>query len=164
MDKNLVTIIMGSESDFEFCEKIGDILEKYQVPYKYRVASAHKTPEKVLGILKEDTKENLNLVYITVAGRSNALSGFVDFNTHRPVIACSPYSDKFAGVDIFSTLRMPSGSGLTTVLEPEAAALAAVKILGVKEKELARKIAKEQNQSRAKIDKADKEVAKYGKR
>ena len=156
---NLVKIIMGSESDTEFCQKIGQTLDEFEVPYKYRVASAHKTPEKVLEILAEDNHD-LNLVYITVAGRSNALSGFVDFNTNRPVIACPPYSEKFSGVDIFSSLRMPSGSGVVTVIEPKMAGLAAIKMLGLEDKELAKKVEAYQEKLKEKVFKADKEIGK----
>jgi 5-(carboxyamino)imidazole ribonucleotide mutase len=162
MSKTKVKIIMGSEGDSEFCKKIGKVLDKYGISYEYRVASAHKTPEKGLEILKEDKEETL--VYITVAGRSNALSGFVDFNTHRPVIACPPYSDKFAGADIFSSLRMPSGSGALTVIEPEAAAIAATKILGLKDEKLAKKVKQSQKELKEKVQRSDKEVSKHGKR
>lgn len=160
--KKFVKIIMGSEKDFEFCKKIGQTLSKFGIQYEYHVGSAHKTPEIVLEILDEDEKD-LNLVYITVAGRSNALSAFVDYNTPCPVIACSPYSDKYGGVDIFSSLRTPSGSGLITVLEPEAAGIAAVKIFGLNDKEIAKKIENHQEELKEKISKADKEVKKYGK-
>jgi 5-(carboxyamino)imidazole ribonucleotide mutase len=160
--KDFVKIIMGSEKDFEFCKKIGRTLDKFEIPYEYRIGSAHKTPEKVLKILNEDQKD-LNLVYITVAGRSNALSAFVDYNTPWPVIACPPYSDKYGGVDIFSSLRTPSGSGLLTVLEPEAAVIASAKIFGVKDKDLAKKVEKFQNELKEKISKAEIEVKKNGK-
>lgn len=160
--KKFVKIIMGSEKDFEFCKKIGETLDKLRVSYEYRVGSAHKTPENVLEILHEDAGDS-NIVYITVAGRSNALSGFVDCNTLRPVIACPPYSDKYAGVDIFSSLRMPSGSGVLTVLEPEAAGIAAAKILAVSDKTLGTILESFQKQSKEKIFKADKELRKYGK-
>jgi 5-(carboxyamino)imidazole ribonucleotide mutase len=139
------------------------VLELYEIAYEYRVASAHKTPKKVLEIIQED-KKDINLVYITVAGRSNALSGFVDANTYRPVIACPPYSDKFAGVDVFSSLRMPSGSGLATVLEPEAAAILAAKILAIEYQELAKKIEERQNKLKKLIDSADEKVKTYGQR
>ncbi|RLG97906.1 5-(carboxyamino)imidazole ribonucleotide mutase, partial [Candidatus Bathyarchaeota archaeon] len=123
---------------------------------EFRVASAHKTPEKVLKILKE--YEGKPIVYITVAGRSNALSGMVDASTTRPVIACPPYSEKFAGVDIFSSLRVPSGVGLTVTLEPEGAAIAAAKIFALKDEELARRIAEYQRSKKGEIEKADDEV------
>ena len=70
-------------------------------------------------------------VYITVAGRSNALSGFVDGAVSAPVIACPPPSEAFGGADIFSSLRMPSGIAPAVVLEPANAALLAAKILGL---------------------------------
>jgi phosphoribosylaminoimidazole carboxylase PurE protein len=69
-------------------------------------------------------------VYITIAGRSNALSGFVDAQVTAPVIACPPPSDAFGGADIFSSLRMPGGVAPAVVLEPANAALLAAKILG----------------------------------
>jgi phosphoribosylaminoimidazole carboxylase PurE protein len=70
-------------------------------------------------------------VYITVAGRSNALSGFVDAAVRAPVIACPPPSDSFGGADIYSSLRMPSAVAPALVLEPANAALLAAKILGL---------------------------------
>jgi phosphoribosylaminoimidazole carboxylase PurE protein len=70
-------------------------------------------------------------VYITVAGRSNALSGFVDAQVTAPVIACPPESEAFGGLDILSSLRMPRGVAPLVVLEPENAALAAAKMLGM---------------------------------
>ena len=97
-------IIMGSERDLDFCRQIAKYLKELSIEYEFRVASAHKTPLQVLEILKEfDDKE---VVYITVAGRSNALSAFVDSSTIKPVIACPPYSDKYSGADIFSSLRV----------------------------------------------------------
>ncbi len=122
-------LLMGSERDLDFCREIAKHLKDFEVDYEFRVASAHKTPEKVLEILKEFEKQKV--VYITVAGRSNALSAFVDGNTPKPVIACPPYSDKFAGADIISSLRVPSGIGSVVTIEPEGAAVAAAKILAL---------------------------------
>ncbi len=162
MGKNHVKIIMGSGADFEYCKKIGGALERFDIPYEYRVGSAHKTPGHALDMLSEDDGE-MNLVYITVAGRSNALSGFCDANTHRPVIACPPYSDRFGGADIFSSLRSPSGVGAATVLEPEAAAIAVAKMFALSDEELAKKIKAYQEGAKQKILAADKELRGYGK-
>jgi 5-(carboxyamino)imidazole ribonucleotide mutase len=151
---------MGSKSDLEFCKKIYSVLKKFDVECVMRVASAHKVPLKVLEIIKE--YEDEDVVFITVAGRSNALSGFTDANTTKPVIACPPYSDKFAGADIFSTLRMPSGVAVLTVLEPEEAAISAIKILSLKYKNLVEKIKNYQQEKRIEIEKADEEVRNYG--
>lgn len=94
-----------------------------------------------------------SIVYICVAGRSNALGGFVDAQVVHPVINCPPKSDKFAGLDILSSLRMPTGVSCLTVLEPEQAALSAAKILGV-----ADKVSHYQKQLKDKIIKSDKEL------
>ena len=155
-----VVIIMGSKGDLEWCKRIANTLEFFEVPYTMRVASAHKVPLKVLDIIKDYEKEDV--VFITVAGRSNALSGFTDANTTKPVIACPPYSDKFSGVDVFSTLRMPSGVAPLTVLEPEEAALSAIKILALKYPELNEKVRRYQEEKRAEIEKADEEVRSHG--
>jgi len=151
-----VVILMGSKKDYEFSRKIANYLEKFGVKYDFRVASAHKTPEKVLEILREYEAEHV--VYITVAGRSNALSGMVDANTTKPVIACPPYSEKFAGVDIFSSLRVPSGIGLIVTLEPEGAAIAAAKIFALEDKNLAKRVAEYQDSKRKEIEEADVEI------
>ena len=91
-------------------------------------------------------------VYITVAGRSNALSGVVDANSRHPVIACPPYGERFGGMDLLSSVRMPGGVAPMLVLDPEAAALAAAKILGVGDPALAQRIAAWQAESRERAD------------
>lgn len=151
-----VIIIMGSKTDLEFSQKIGAHLERFGIKYEFRVASAHKTPEKVLEILREN--ENERVVYVTVAGRSNALSGMVDANTAKPVIACPPYSDKFAGADIFSSLRVPSGIGSMVTIEPESAAIAAAKILALEDRNLMERIKAYQVSKKSEIEDSDSEV------
>jgi 5-(carboxyamino)imidazole ribonucleotide mutase len=124
-----VVIIMGSKADLEWSKTIAAAVESYGVVAELRIASAHKVPLRCLEVIKE--AERANPVFITVAGRSNALSAFADAQTHCPVIACPPYADRYAGADLFSSLRMPSGVAPMVVLDPENAALAAAKILGM---------------------------------
>ena len=131
MSEPLVIILMGSKADMEHCRKISEACKQYGLESVLRVASAHKTPEHALAILKEYEADVRPKVYITVAGRSNALSGFVDGSVTAPVIACPPASESFGGVDVFSSLRMPSGIAPAVVLEPANAALLAAKIFGV---------------------------------
>jgi 5-(carboxyamino)imidazole ribonucleotide mutase len=151
-------VLMGSERDLEFCREIAKHLKVFGVAYEFRVASAHKTPENVLAILSEFEKENV--VYITVAGRSNALSAFVDANTSKPVIACPPYSEKFGGADIFSSLRVPSGIGSVVTIEPEGAAIAAAKILALSDPQLDKRVKQAQLQKKKEIEKANETVKK----
>ena len=151
---------MGSERDLEFCREVAKHLKILGVDYEFRVASAHKTPGKVLTILKEFEKEKV--VYVTVAGRSNALSAFVDANTTKPVIACPPYSEKYGGADVFSSLRVPSGIGSVVTIEPEGAAIAAAKILALSDEELERRVKDYQSGKKKEIEKANETVKKMG--
>ena len=151
-------VIMGSERDLGFSREIANFLKLLGVNYEFRVASAHKTPEKVLEIIKEFEMENV--VFVTVAGRSNALSAFIDGNTSKPVIACPPYSDKFAGADILSSLRVPSGIGSVVTIEPEGAAIATAKILGLQDKELDVNVRAYQENKKKELDKANESVKK----
>ena len=149
---------MASERDLEFCREIAKHLKALKVDYEFRVASAHKTPEKVLEILKEFAGEKI--VYITVAGRSNALSAFVDANTSKPVIACPPYSEKFGGADIYSSLRVPSGIGSLVTIEPEGAAIAAAKIFAIEDKEQEKRVTEHQLEKKREIEKANETIKK----
>lgn len=154
-----VIILMGSKKDQDISRSIERTLDTLGVEYEFRVASAHKTPRKVLDILEECDKLE-RVVYITVAGRSNALSGLVDANTTKPVIACPPYSEKFGGADIYSSLRVPSGIGSLVTIEPEGAAIAAAKILAMGDKSLTERIQEYQMKNRKEIDAAD-DAIKY---
>jgi 5-(carboxyamino)imidazole ribonucleotide mutase/phosphoribosylaminoimidazole-succinocarboxamide synthase len=129
-----VIILMGSPADRPFVEKITAALDRFELPYVTHVASAHKVPRQLLELVDRYEAEGGPRVYITVAGRSNALSGFVDAQVTAPVIACPPYSDSFGGADIWSSLRMPSGVAPAVVLEPANAALLAAKILRLEER------------------------------
>ena len=87
--------------------------------------------------------------------------GLALLTTGMPVIACPPYSDKFGGNALYSTLRLPSGVCPMLGLEPEEAGLAALKILALNNKQLASKIQEYQKAKRDEIEKADKELNKY---
>lgn len=151
-------IIMGSERDLDFCRDIAKYLKLLGVNYEFRVASAHKTPLAVLEILKEFEAEKV--VYITVAGRSNALSAFVDGNTTKTVIACPPYSEKFAGTDIYSSLRVPSGIGSVVTIEPEGASIAAAKMLALQDPTLETNVKAYQDVKIQELEKANESIKK----
>ncbi len=157
MDSKVI-IIMGSEKDMDFSREIAKYLKLLGIGYEYRVGSAHKTPEKVLEFLKEFESEKV--IFVTVAGRSNALSAFVDANTTKPVIACPPYSEKFSGMDIYSSLRVPSGVGCLVTIEPEGAAIAAAKILALDNNLLLKKVKEYQSGKRKEILQANDKIKK----
>lgn len=131
MTQPLVVILMGSKADAAHCDKITAAARDLGLDVQQHIASAHKTPGHALSLLRAAEADPRPKVYITVAGRSNALSGFVDGAVSAPVIACPPPSEAFGGADLFSSLRMPSGIAPAVVLDPGNAALLAAKILGL---------------------------------
>ena len=125
-----VAILMGSQSDMDHAQKIVTALDQLGIASEVRIGSAHKTPAHVLTLLERWENDPRHKVIITIAGRSNALSGFVDAQVSCPVIACPPYSSSFGGADVYSSLRMPGAVAPAVALEPANAALLAGKILG----------------------------------
>ncbi len=153
-----VVIVLGSISDLSWAKEIGKVLTRFKIPFDIRVASAHKSPEYAQKLLKEYESKFEKLVFIAIAGRSNALGGFLDANTHFPIINCPPKVDSYAGMDILSSLRMPSGVAPATVLEPDHAAILAAKIFGLVNKQLSSKIKKYHQELVSKIKRDDESL------
>lgn len=125
-----VIIITGSLKDEKFVKIIERSLRVKKIKFESFYASAHKQPLEVLKIIDRYKKFNKKFVFITIAGRSNALSGFVAANSFFPVIACPPFKDTFDYlINIHSSLQMPSKVPVMTVIDPENAVLAAQRIL-----------------------------------
>jgi 5-(carboxyamino)imidazole ribonucleotide mutase len=164
MSKGLVVILMGSKADEEHCRKIADAAKALGLETVLRVGSAHKTPEHVMNLLRQFESDPRPKVYITVAGRSNALSAFADGQVRAPVIACPPPSDSFAGGDVLSSLRMPSGIAPAVVLDPANAALLAAKILGLADPAAAAKVADFQKAQAGKVVADDQSMGGADKR
>ena len=115
-------IIAGSQSDEEFVKNLFNKLSEQHIECQYFFASAHKQPTKVLEILEQF--KNKAIVYVTVAGMSNALSGFVAANSDKPTIACPSFKDQQdMMVNIHSSLQMPSNVPAMTILRPDNCAL-----------------------------------------
>ncbi|MHB0967576.1 MAG: AIR carboxylase family protein [Bellilinea sp.] len=158
MTAPLIVILMGSRADEAHARKVAEAAAALGIESVLRVGSAHKTPEHVLAILKEYEAGPRPLVYITIAGRSNALSGFVDGCVTAPVIACPPPSESFGGADVYSSLRMPSGIAPAVVLEPANAALLAAKIFALSDPALRTRLAEFKGKQAEKILQDDGEL------
>jgi len=128
---DMVVIVAGSESDKPHVDAIVSCLQRTPaLNPDVHYASAHKNIDRVLEIVKKYNKECKHCLFVTVAGRSNALSGVIAANTEHVVIACPPFkgTEDYA-VDIHSTLRMPSGVPVLTILSPENCAEAIKRIV-----------------------------------
>ncbi len=152
-----IVVLVGSLSDMPFAYRFEDFLAEAGFPIKceYRVNSAHKDPEKLLADLKDYEESRDKIVYITVAGLSDALSSLVAGYTTRPVIACPPDIEKFGFPKIFSSIMTPKGIAVALVPNPENAALSAAKILALSDSSLRKTVQKHKEKVKEGVAKAD---------
>ena len=108
-------IVAGSDSDSSHIERIVSALRRYEIPYEVRICSAHKSPERLLEIIAEYEDQGA-LVWVAVAGGTDALSGTLAFHADQPVVSCPP-----DGLNQ-SCLTNPPGSSNATILKPANAA------------------------------------------
>jgi len=114
--KPLVSIIMGSVSDFPIMEEAGKFLDEMGIQYEYNALSAHRTPELVLDLAKNAKSRGIK-VFIAGAGGAAHLPGVVAACTSIPVIGVPiKASISIDGWDsILSILQMPAGIPVATV-------------------------------------------------
>jgi 5-(carboxyamino)imidazole ribonucleotide mutase len=162
MARQKIVVLMGSKSDLSFAHKVDEFLkqENISVDCEFVVSSAHRTPDMLLRKLDEYEKSSENIVFVTVAGLSDALSGVVAGYTRRPVIACPPDIEKYGPLKAFSSVMMPTGVPVMLVSKPENAALAAAKILVIGNPSLSNEVNKFIEKKRSEVAKANVEVAK----
>jgi len=129
-DINIAIILYGSNSDINHVREIVNQLNKLNIPNECYQLSAHKQTRELLELLDKLNTINKKIIYITVAGRSNALSGVVaGYNKKFPVIACPPFNDKIDMiVNINSSLQLPSNTPVMTIIEPNNVALSCYRI------------------------------------
>jgi len=132
-----IQVIMGSSSDKKVAEKIKAVFEEFDVAYDIKVASAHRTPD----VLKKIVEHSDADVFIGIAGLSAALPGTIAAHTMKPVIGV-PVSGKVNLDAILSIIQMPPGIPVAAVGldRGENAALLAIQILAVHNKNLAKKM------------------------
>jgi len=110
LNKNpLVSIVMGSDSDFPIMMNSATILKKFNIPFEITVASAHRTPEKVIEMAKTAKDRGIK-VFIAGAGMAAHLAGVIASNTILPVLGVPINSSPLNGMDsLLSTVQMPPG-------------------------------------------------------
>lgn len=137
-----IGIIMGSDSDLPVVSKAMDTLKEFGVPFEVHVYSAHRTPVEAKSF-SENARENGFGAIIAAAGKAAHLAGAIAANTTLPVIGIPVKSSTLDGLDaLLSTVQMPGGIPVATVAIDGAqnAALLAIQILAVEDKELAAKL------------------------
>lgn len=151
-----VQIIIGSKSDEPKVKSAMDLLSDFGIAYDFKVASAHRTPSYVEEIIDSAINSEVK-VFITGAGMANHLSGTVAARTVLPVIGI-PFSGGLShGMDsLLSTVQMPPGVPVATVAVDGAknAAILALQILSIDNKNLQKKLIEYRHSEAEKIQNA----------
>src|SRR6476659_4764858 len=139
-----VLILMGSDSDAPIMQSAVDVLREFDISCEMTVASAHRSPERVMRLVREAPSRGVK-VFIVGAGAAAHLAGVVAAHSTLPVIGVPIDSSALKGLDaLLSTVQMPPGVPVATVSigKPGAtnAAVLAAQILGVGDQAMAKKL------------------------
>jgi phosphoribosylamine--glycine ligase len=139
-----VLILMGSDSDAPIMQASVDILRELAIPSEMTVASAHRSPERVMRLVREAPGRGVR-VFIIGAGAAAHLAGVVAAHTSLPVIGVPIDSSALKGLDaLLSTVQMPPGVPVATVSigKPGAtnAGVLAAQILALSDPALAKRL------------------------
>jgi 5-(carboxyamino)imidazole ribonucleotide mutase len=142
----IVSIIMGSKSDWETMQKASETLEKFGVAHECRVVSAHRTPDLLFEFAKTAELRGIEVI-IAGAGGAAHLPGMCAAQTVLPVLGVPVQSKALSGMDsLLSIVQMPAGVPVGTLAIGQAgatnAALLAVSILANSRPELREKLKK----------------------
>ena len=151
---------MGSTSDLPVMEKAARVLDEMEIPFEMSALSAHRTPQEVEEFACDAEGRGLRVI-IAGAGMAAALPGVIAANTTLPVIGV-PIKGMLDGLDaLLSIVQMPPGIPVATVGVNGAqnAALLAVEMLALSDKDLAEKLKAYKQGLKEKIVKANAELA-----
>lgn len=149
-----VSIIMGSDSDFDIVKDTVDILKKFKVELDVRVISAHRTPDVAFEYAKNAENNGIEVI-IGAAGKAAHLPGVLAALTPVPVIGIPIKSSTLDGLDsLLSIVQMPPGVPVATVAVNGSlnAGLLAVQILSLKYPELRKAYVKYRNELADKVN------------
>jgi 5-(carboxyamino)imidazole ribonucleotide mutase len=139
-----ISIIMGSQSDFETMKYAEEILQEFGVEFDTRIVSAHRTPDRLYQFCQEIEKSETRII-IAGAGGAAHLPGMVASMTQLPVLGVPIKSKSLDGIDsLLSIAQMPAGIPVATLAIGEAgaknSALLAIAILALQDFDLAEKL------------------------
>ncbi|MGT2951396.1 5-(carboxyamino)imidazole ribonucleotide mutase [Streptococcus cuniculi] len=144
MAETLVSLIMGSISDWETMKKTAQVLDEFGVPYEKKVVSAHRTPDLMFEHAEKARERGIKVI-IAGAGGAAHLPGMVAAKTTLPVIGVPIKSRALSGIDsLYSIVQMPGGVPVMTMAIGDSGAvnagLSAVRILAMEQPGLTEKL------------------------
>jgi len=144
MDKSLISIIMGSDSDLPTMKYAIEIIEEFSIPYEIKVISAHRTPDLMFEYAESAKSRGIKVI-IAGAGGSAHLPGMTAAKTVLPVIGVPVESKSLKGIDsLLSIVQMPKGVPVATVAIGSSGAanagILAAQIIGLMDEKIQEKI------------------------
>ncbi|MBN1914173.1 MAG: 5-(carboxyamino)imidazole ribonucleotide mutase [Candidatus Omnitrophica bacterium] len=135
-----ISIIMGSQSDFEVLNETITLLKEFKAGFEVIVLSAHRTPRELVRYVESAPRRKVK-VFIAAAGGAAALAGVIAAHTSLPVIGIPVETKSLKGLDsLLSTVQMPAGIPVACMTIGKAgarnAAIFALEILGVEDKKI----------------------------
>ena len=139
----LVSIIMGSQSDWESVKPASKILEEFSITHECKIISAHRTPDRHKTFATNAKKRGIKVI-LAAAGGAAHLAGVTAAHTSLPVLGI-PMESKLSGLDsLLSTVQMPSGVPVATFAIGNAgsknAALFAIRVIALEDSLVANKL------------------------
>lgn len=167
MERPLVLVVAGSESDLDLVSETTSVLSKFDVPHKLMIASAHRTPAVVVEAASGARKKGVEVI-IAAAGLAAHLPGVIAAHTTLPVIGIPVPASTLGGLDsLLSIAQMPSGIPVAAVSIGKAgavnAAMLALSILALRRPALARRLGAHRRSMARKVEAANRRLAAAGK-
>lgn len=157
--KPIVSIIMGSTSDYPIMEKAAKFFDEMEVPFEINALSAHRTPEEVEQFAKNAQQRGIKVI-IAAAGMAAHLPGVIASMTTLPVIGV-PINSSLDGMDaLLAIVQMPPGIPVATVGINGSlnAAILALQIIAAGNDELQQVLSKYKQELKSKITQANEEL------
>ncbi len=122
MTQPVVTVVMGSASDWPIMQSAAEMLDRFQVPYEVTISSAHRAPQRTGALARGAAARGVKVI-IAGAGGAAHLAGVVAAETTLPVIGVPIDSSSLQGLDaLLATVQMPRGVPVATVAIGKAGA------------------------------------------
>lgn len=165
--KPQVLIVMGSDSDMPVVEEAGMVLKELGIGYEMTIASAHRTPERVLRLSTDAEKRGIDVI-IAAAGAAAHLAGVIAAHTVLPVIGVPINSSPLQGFDsLLSTVQMPPGVPVAAMAVGKAgaknAAILAAQIIGRKDRGVLKRLSSYRKNMALEIEKKAKALEDSGR-
>ena len=140
----IVSVVMGSDSDFPIMNETINILEDFGVPHEVFLTSAHRSPERTASFAKKASQRGIKVI-IVGAGAAAHLAGVIASQSLLPVIGIPIDATALGGIDaLLSIAQMPGGVPVATMAVGKAgaknAALLAIRILALEDDSLQKKL------------------------